>query len=126
MRLAEEGAVQIDVIRNRLNELEEERARLEKLMARTDSSQVHLDFNEIKQEVAKFVLNFEERIETAPIEEKKELVQRCISRIVVDKERMVARFYVKRIPAVLPQMEALYETKPAGSIVSERCARNRT
>ena len=99
---------------------------MEKLLARTDSSSVRLDVDEIKQEVAKFVLNFEERIETAPIEEKKELVQRCISRIVVDRERMVARFYVKRIPAVLPQMEALFEAKPAGSIMSERSARNRT
>jgi site-specific DNA recombinase len=126
IRLAEEGAVQIEVIKTRLNELEEERARLEKLLARTDSSPVRLDIDEIKQEVAKFVLNFEERFEAAPIEEKKELVQRCISRIVVDRERMVVRFYVKRIPAVLPQMEALFETKPAGFIVSERCARNRT
>jgi site-specific DNA recombinase len=126
IRLAEDGAVQVEVIRGRLNELEEERARLEKHLARTESSPVRLDIDEIKQEVAKFVLNFEERIETAPIEEKKELVQRCISRIIVDRERKVARFYVKRIPAVSPHLEALFEAKPAGSIMSERSARNRT
>jgi hypothetical protein len=108
-----------------LSELEEERTRLEKLLARTDSRPVRLDIDEIIQEVTKFVLNFEERIGTAPVEEKKEIIQRCISRIVVDRERMVARFYVKRIPAVSSHLESILQAKPAGSIMTERCARNR-
>ena len=123
IKLAEEGSFQIDVVRNRLNELEEERAKLERFLSRSESTPAPLDIDEIKKEVAKFVLNFEERIEVAPIKEKKELVQRCISRIVVDKERMVVRFYVNRIPAVSPHLEAFFVGRPAGSVMSEQCAR---
>jgi hypothetical protein len=39
-----------------------------------------------------------------------------ISEIVVDRESGVVRFYVRRVPAVSPELEKLYEKKrvPAG------------
>ena len=61
------------------------------------------------QAVARFVLDFEKEFEKAPIEDRKGLIKKCISRIVVDREEGVARFYVRRIPAVTPELLRLLE-----------------
>ena len=75
-----------------------------------------IDPAKVSEIVAKFILNFEEKFENAPIDEKKLLVKKMISEIVVDREKGVARFYIRRVPAVSPELEKLYEKKrvPAG------------
>jgi hypothetical protein len=50
-------------------------------------------------------MNFESEFEKAPIEEKKLLVRKCISHIIVDREKPAVRFYVRRIPAATPWLE---------------------
>jgi hypothetical protein len=63
----------------------------------------------------------------APIEDRKSLIKKCISRIVVDREEKVARFYVRRIPAVTPELQRLFQPgeNPHG-VVSSLSARRGT
>ena len=68
-------------------------------------SRIQISAAEISSQVAGFVLNFEREFEKAPIQERKLLIQRCISEIIVDRDRNIARFHVRRIPAVMPQMQ---------------------
>jgi len=58
--------------------------------------------------VAEFIIGFEEKITAVPIYERKELVKKVISRIVVDREAGVARCYVRRVPAVTSDLQNLY------------------
>ena len=58
--------------------------------------------------VAEFIIGFEEKITAVPIFERKELVKKIISRIVVDRENGVVRCYVRRVPAVTPEIQNLY------------------
>jgi hypothetical protein len=71
------------------------------------------------------VLEFEKKFDQAPVEEKKELLKLCISRVVIDKDRRVARFYARKVPTGSPHLERLFEGKPAGSGMSTASARNR-
>jgi hypothetical protein len=50
-----------------------------------------LNLEEIRRDVTRFVLEFERRFDQAPVEEKKELLKRCISKVEIDKDRNVAR-----------------------------------
>jgi hypothetical protein len=125
LTLVEEGKVPGHTVAHRLKELEQEREKLEARLAQAPQDAKRLNLEEIKREVAGFALDFEQRFEKAPIEEKKDLVQRCISKVIVDKEKRVARFYVKKVPAGSPQLESLYEGNAAGSVMSDKCARNR-
>ena len=75
-----------------------------------------IDPARISQEVARFVLEFEHKIKTEPIEEQKLLIKKVISEIVVDREKSVVKFYIRRVPAVSPELEELLQNKkgPAG------------
>jgi hypothetical protein len=54
------------------------------------------------------------------------MIQKCIACIVVDREAMVARFRVRRIPALTPETEkALKSDGNEGFVVSCQSARNR-
>ena len=67
------------------------------------------------------LLNFEDRFEKVPIEERKLLVKKVISKVTIDRERNVARFLFRRLPAVTPEIEALYQNKKAlTEVVSAR------
>ena len=56
-------------------------------------------------------MDFERKIHTVPIEEQKLLVRKVISEIVVDREKGVVRFYVRRLPAVTPELADLLQNK---------------
>lgn len=114
---------------NRLGELQENELRLQKKLTEIRSeladAQTHLaDWSEA---VARFVLNFEKEFEKAPIEDRKSLIKKCISRIVVNKEEGLARFYVRRIPAVTLELQRLFQPaeNPHG-VVSSLSARRGT
>ena len=109
------GAIQ--PLFDRLKELEEEKGFLRvRVQSLASTDEKRMDPAKISEIVAKFILNFEEKFEKAPLEEKKLLVKKMISEIVVDRESGVVRFYVRRVPAVSPELEKLYEKKrvPAG------------
>ena len=61
--------------------------------------------------VRKFVSDFKKVFDKAPIEERKILIGKCISEIVVDRDKKVARFFVRRIPVASPQLEELLQNK---------------
>ena len=82
-----------------------------------------IDPAKVSEIVAKFILNFEEKFENAPIDEKKLLVKKMISEIVVDREKGVARFYIRRVPAVSPELEKLYlNKKEPAKIAGSECS----
>jgi hypothetical protein len=69
-----------------------------------------------------------ERFEEMSPEDRKVQVRRCVSRIVVDKERGIATAYIRRIPAALPVIEELYKKQrpPTTGVVSGRSSGDRT
>ena len=81
----------------------------------------------VSESVAIFVLNFEEKFEDAPIAEKKLLVKKMISEIIVDRDKGVVKFYVRCVPMVSNEIEELYKNKrePA-RVASSRSSGGRT
>jgi hypothetical protein len=70
-------------------------------------------------------LDFEREFEKAPIEDRKSLIKKCISRIIVDREEGLARFYVRRIPAATPELQRLFPpTEDHHGVVTSVSARN--
>ena len=126
IRLAEDGNIGGDALRIRVNELEEERRKIAEKVCRAQVPRKKPDIKDLGQKVAQFILDFERHFEEAPIEEKKLLVQKCISKIEVDKEKRVARFYVRRVPAVLPFLEEANQEQNEASVMSKTRARDRT
>jgi hypothetical protein len=64
--------------------------------------------------IRRFIEEFEEVFEAAPVAEKKFLLRKWISQIEIDKVRGVAKISVRRIPAVTEELEQLYRRpKPA-------------
>jgi hypothetical protein len=60
--------------------------------------------------------NFESIFEKAPIYERKEILRRCISKIIVDRARNVVRFWVRSLPAVQGMPFELAKNKSALTI----------
>lgn len=87
-----------------------------------------VDLADVGMSVAEFLLNFEQKFKEVPMHERKVLVKQCISRIVIEKEARIARFYVRRIPAVVPVLEEMYRKEELAlrSVMSTNSARNRT
>ena len=77
--------------------------------------------------VRDFMEGFEQEFGRASQDERKIMIQKCIAGIVIDREALVARFRVRRIPAVTPEIEkALKSDRNEGFVVSCQSARNRT
>lgn len=106
LMLAIERGAGLESLLERLEELEREgkmlAARQQALQA---ESRTQISMAEASSQVAEFVLNFDREFEKAPIQERKLLIQRCIEEIVVDRDKNIARFHVRRIPAVMPQIQ---------------------
>ena len=73
-----------------------------------------------KELVKNFIDNFGKEFARVAIEERKALVKKVISEIIADRDRNIVRFYVRRIPAVLPMIDDLMKkerelTKPVSS-----------
>jgi hypothetical protein len=55
------------------------------------------------------------------------MMQKWIEVITIDRDASKARFKVRRVPAVTPEIaEALKSVENEGSLMSSVCARNRT
>jgi hypothetical protein len=68
-----------------------------------------------------FCLNFDVRFSEATISEKKVLLQKCLSEIIIDRDRKVAVVRVREIPAIHPDVANLLQNKKAHTEVV--CAR---
>src|ERR1051325_281655 len=103
-----------DSIFSRLGELEDEKKVLGmRLSTLENTSKRQIDPQLVSKEVARFILEFESKIQTVPPEEQKLLIKKVISKIVVDRDRNVVQFFIRRIPAVSPQLEELLQNKKA-------------
>ena len=111
--------VRLKEIEAEADALKTKHSALKTTMERNDRSQKP-DSLSISQRVAEFVLDFESRIHEAPIEVQKDLVRKIISEIIVDREKEVVRFYVRRVPAVTPEIENLFKIRrgPSTEIAS--------
>ena len=106
MTQAIERGAGLESLLERLEELEKERkALVTKQQTLQAESSTQISAAEVSSQVAAFVLNFDREFERAPIQERKLLIQRCISEIIVDRDKSVARFHVRRIPAIVPQIQ---------------------
>jgi hypothetical protein len=73
--------------------------------------------------VADFILNFEQRIASIPIHQKKDLIRRVVSKIIVDRDANIVRCYVRRVPAVTTEIEDIYaRAQNTQRLQERRCA----
>ena len=101
----------VEFLTNRLSELLRIEQGLQRKLYQIQSelSDAKNRLSDWSDAVARFVLNFEMEFENAPIEDRKTLIRKCIARIVVDRQEGVAKVYVRRIPAVTPELQRLLE-----------------
>ncbi len=59
--------------------------------------------------VADFMRNFDRNFKRALQEEKRLLLRRSVSRILVDRQNYVAQAAVRRLPAVIPEIADMLE-----------------
>ena len=114
---------------SRLKDLERVEAQIKDKIAEsqvTESAEINL--REAGVAVADFILNFRQRFEEMSPEDRKLQVRRCVSRIVVDRDRGVATAYIRRVPAALPQIEQIYQKRRAltTEVVSAQSSGDRT
>ena len=114
---------------DRLRNLDEEEGKIRKRIHESGvTDTLEIDYRDAGVAVADFILNFRERFEEMSPEDRKAQVKRCVSRIVVDKERGIATAYIRRIPAALPAIEQLYQKQRplTTGVVSGRSSGDRT
>lgn len=128
--LTEELAIgnRSEAIRDKLAELEKEEAAVQAEIASLKGEPSRpAEIADISKAVSEFILNFDQEFENAPIEEKKLLLRKCISQIVVDREKSLVRFYVRRVPAATPWLEeALKEDDRTTGVVRSSSSGDRT
>lgn len=112
------GGSNLQTILERLEDLERQNREIEARLAALRAEKI-ADSHCIDsaQEVANFILNFEEEFEKADPLQKKALLKKCISHIVVDRDRNVVRLAVRRIPAVTPELDQLLQKETAATKV---------
>ncbi|MEX2117168.1 MAG: recombinase family protein [Bacteroidota bacterium] len=126
-RAIEEG-VGLDSVLERMREVEKERLEIQKrIQSLKDEQETEIVVENVASQVRDFINNFEEVFEKAPIEERKTLIKKVISEIIVDRESNTIRFYIRKLPAVSPQLEDLLKKKRAPTeVVSARSSGGRT
>lgn len=123
------GGQPLSTLVHRLKDLEADEEKIrEKLHELEVDDEPEIDLRDAGVAVADFILNFPERFQEMSPEDRKDQVRRCVSRIVVDKERGIATAYIRRIPAALPAIEELYKKQrpPTTGVVSGRSSGDRT
>ena len=127
LNLVESGGSAGEAVRIRLAELEGEKALLK---SRVEALELPLEpdwAGEQSHLVKAFMDRFGWHFEHAPIEERKALIKKCISSIVVDRDASMVRFFVRTIPAVTPQLEEiLLKVEGDPHVMSTESARNTT
>lgn len=100
-----------EAVRQKLTQLETEEASLQAEIAGLESRpSQQLTVADISGAVSEFILNFEREFDKAPLEERKLLIRKCISEVVVDRDTSVVRFHVRKIPAAHPWLENALKT----------------
>ena len=113
----------------RLEELESEAQDLDRQLriVSTEHSRRSQVINNIET-ITEFMLGFEHQFENAYPHEKKLLMKRCVSQIVVDRDEGMVNLAIRLVPAATAEIEALYRNKTAltTEVVSAACSGDRT
>ena len=112
---------ELDVLLGRLKDLAKEHADLEKkLVVLQGEVNRQFDITKMSQQIAQFFLNLKSLFERATIEEKKDLLKRCISEIIIDRSSNVARIFIRKIPAITFEIEEIFKKNKQSSAVVSR------
>ena len=92
----------------RLEELEREKQELEaRILSLQTQKAADSRFLDSSREIADFILNFEDDLNSSDPFRKKVLLKKCISDIVVDRAKNVINLSARILPAVTPELEYL-------------------
>ncbi len=108
------AATPSDVALTRIRELGTEKRKLADRILELEQEVERPDFRSVTDQVSEFLAEFKDRIERdVPMEEKKLLVKKIISAIIIDRHKHLARMYVRRLPVVTPALARAYQNKKA-------------
>ena len=94
----------------RIEEIERDQFALKRRLAGLEKDEpATIDPEVIRRRVEDFITHFETRIDEAPMEEKKILMKKMILKIEVDRDDNVVRFYVRKLPAVTPELDEMVQ-----------------
>ena len=102
----------------RLEELEREKQEFETriLLVQTQKA-ADSHFLDSSHEIANFILNFEDELSCSDPFRKKALLKKCISHIIVDRDKKVIRLAARLLPAVTPELDYLLQKETAATKV---------
>ena len=100
---------QLDSVAERIRVLETEKKKLQSKLEILTTSASKTDAQNITASALDFISNFEVKFEKASLAGKKEIIQKIIEKIVVDKKEKSVDFIVRRIPLVNEKVENLYK-----------------
>lgn len=99
---------------DRLEELENEKQELEtRILSLQTQKAADSHFLDSSREIANFILNFEDDLNSSDPFQKKALLKKCISDIVVDRAQNVIHLSARILPAVTPELEYLLQKQKA-------------
>ena len=102
----------MEVLLRRLEEVTQEVEAAEREVEETRKWQaLQADIRTTADHISRFIEKFDEVFQAAPPDEKKLLLRKCVSEVVVDRERGVLQVAVRRIPAVTAELEELFLQK---------------
>jgi len=114
-----EGGTAVERLGERIEELERDQHALKRRLVALETQEPStIDPGVIKRRVMEYIENFETEIERAPMEEKKILMKKMISKIDVDRDNNVVRFHVRRLPAVTPELDELLQKERVAADVA--------
>jgi hypothetical protein len=125
--MIEDGSGTGKSVRDRLAELEQEKAEIGQQMVRYKADSGTQKVRDTAKLVRDFIGGFETEFEQVSLEERKVMIQKWIEDVRIDRDASKAQFKIRRIPALTPELaEALKSIENEGFIVSSDSARNRT
>ncbi|HTY36393.1 MAG TPA: hypothetical protein VMH23_04735, partial [Bacteroidota bacterium] len=112
----------------RLQELEKQREELEiRLLSVETQKSADTEFRDSARAVASFILGFEESFRNATLFNKKALLKKVISNVVVDRKQSLIHLSTRLIPPVTPTLEYLLKKETAATkVVTAGCSGGRT
>ena len=121
-----ESGVELASVVKRLKEIEAERQSLieEDKRRCAPIPRKQLKLPDVKKAVAEFFSDFENRFGQASLTDKRALIRKCIQQIEVDPGTKSATFYVRRVPAINAEIEALYAQADAAAKAGGRLFSN--
>ena len=98
LSLVEKG-VNVDTIANRIRTLEDERTSLKRELKELQNQNIGKeDFLDLAQESMRFVQDFVHSFNDLSLAEKKAGIKKLVKQIIIDREKRVARCYIRTIP----------------------------